>query len=198
MHAVRRLCTGGIFLQEGRLVERGDLEPIVRRYEGSFQVSAKEARQGDLYQSPQLAVRQVEIRHPESQLPVARSGEPLEITMHLDIRQPCTLQAAAVTIYDLAGTKLVNVDSLRKGEPIRLTRPGLANLRFFLPQFPLQEGRYEIGLWAKDTSGTTKMYLRNVHLLEVQEPPRHAGELRPDQDGCVRCDFDLSCTSPAA
>ncbi len=193
MHAVRRLCSSGIFLQSGRLMQKGELEPIVRMYEGSFQQARKSEGQKDLYQSPQLVLHRVEVEHPQTKLPVARSGEPLEICMHFTVSQPCTLQAVAVTIYDLAGTKLVNADSLRKGEPIRLVRCGPATLRFRLPHFPLQEGRYELGFWAKDTTGKTEMYLRNVEMLEVQEPPQHTSELRPSHDGCVRCDFDLHC-----
>ncbi|NCW26792.1 MAG: ABC transporter ATP-binding protein [Verrucomicrobia bacterium] len=192
MHAVRRLCSSGIFLQSGRLMQKGELEPIVRMYEGSFQQARTSEGQKDLYQSPQLVLHRVEVEHPKTKLPVARSGEPLEICMHFTVSQPCTLQAVAVTLYDLAGTKLVNADSLRKGQPLRLAHSGPAMVRFKIPRFPLQEGMYELGVYAVDTTGATHMLLRNVHLLEVLEAPEHTMEVKPQFDGCVRCEFEVS------
>ena len=192
MHAVRRLCSSGIFLQNGRLMQKGELEPIVRMYEGSFQQPKAHGESKDLYQSPQLVLHRVEIEHPQTKLPVARSGEPLEVSMHFTVLQPCTLQTAAVTIYDLAGTKLVNADSLRKGQPLRLPQPGPAVIRFTMPRFPLHEGVYELGVYAVDVSGATHMLLRNVHPLEVLEAPEHSMEVKPQFDGCVRCDFEVS------
>jgi len=112
--------------------------------------------------------------------------------MHFTVLQPCTLQTAAVTIYDLAGTKLVNADSLRKGQPLRLPQPGPAVIRFTMPRFPLHEGVYELGVYAVDVSGATHMLLRNVHPLEVLEAPEHSMEVKPQFDGCVRCDFEVS------
>ncbi|MCX6935859.1 MAG: polysaccharide ABC transporter ATP-binding protein [Verrucomicrobia bacterium] len=195
MHAVRRLCSTGIFLQEGRLIEQGGIESIVRLYENSFRQLTKRNATEDLFRSPQIVLRNVEIRHPTTQMPVARAGEPLEIILNLTVLQPCTLQAAAATIYDTAGTKLINADSLRKGEPIRLTKTGPATIRFSILRFPLQEGLYELGLYAVDNTGITHMLLRNVYQLEVLESPEHAQELKPQSDGCVRCDFNLETSS---
>jgi len=192
MHAVRRLCSSGIFLRNGRLIQKGELEPIVRLYESSFQQAKARDGSKDLYQSPQLILHRVEIEHPQTKLPVARAGEPLDVSMHFTVLQPCTLQTAAVTIYDLAGTKLVNADSLRKGQPLRLQQTGPAVIRFKLPSFPLLEGVYELGVYAVDASGATQMLLRNVHQLEVLEAPEHSLEVKPQFDGCVRCDFEVS------
>jgi len=195
MHAVRRLCSSGVFLRNGQLIQKGELEPIVRLYESSFQQAKARDGSKDLYQSPQLVLHRVEIEHPQTKLPVARAGEPLDISMHFTVLQPCTLQTAAVTIYDLAGTKLVNADSLRKGQPLRLQQIGPAVIRFKIQNFPLQQGIYELGVWAVDTAGLMQMYLRSVLQLEVLESPLHAHELKPQDDGCVRCDFELVAPS---
>jgi hypothetical protein len=80
---------------------------------------------------------------------------------------------------------------LRKGKTIPLSKIGPAKLQFVIPSFPLQEGSYEVGLWAMDSLGQTRMLLRNVKIIEVLEIPKNDLEEKPMSDGCVKCNFKL-------
>ena len=192
MHAVRRLCSSGIFLQSGKLIQKGELDPIIQMYEGSFQNQKKTEGQYDLYQSPQLVLHRLQVENPQTKLPVARTGEPLEIKIYLTVLKPCVLKTIAVKFYDMSGTRLVNVESLRLGNQIALNKKGPVEIIFKIHAFPLLEGFYETALWAVDSVDEIKIHIRNLTNLEVVEPPKNKSEIKPSFDGCVQCNFNLA------
>jgi ABC-type polysaccharide/polyol phosphate transport system ATPase subunit len=196
MHAVRRLCSSGFYLSEGHLEKSGEIEQIIGCYEKSSHSNDRGRKQGDmLFQNEQLILRDVTAVHPRTGQRVARTGEPFEITFHLKVLQPCTLTSVAATIYDLAGTKLINADSLRKGDPIRLERSDDAEILIRVLNNPLLQGNYELGVWMRDASGRLKVYLRNVLQFETLEAPTQSIEIKPPDDGCVSCPFELEVSS---
>ncbi len=134
-----------------------------------------------------LAVR---YRCPDSLLsnhPYPDSALDVEIVIDSDVSRDA--DSLAVTLYDRYGTKLVNADTIIRGESIRLER-GQNSFLVRLDALHLKPGRYVLGLWL---AGNHKLYdhIASAAEIEVADSPSGGFGQNPRQDGIVTCKFSV-------
>ena len=107
----------------------------------------------------------------------AYTGGPLDVTLALESDMPRVVNSIAVILYDEAGVKLVNADTLAIGETLQL-RGGTTEVRFEIAALHLNPGTYTIGWWVADAFGTVYDFVDTGFRVEVLDSVRGFG-VRP-------------------
>jgi lipopolysaccharide transport system ATP-binding protein len=152
MQAVRRLCTDAVLLEQGRLIERGDTETVVRRYLASVD-SPEDGQRAwvDPDQRPgDHRVRVVSVRatnragEPSSTF---LSSEPIFVTIEFDLAR---LDSALTIGFDVAAYDASTVFRAMQTDAAEDVRPtmheGRNAITCEIPAELLNSGRYFVNL----------------------------------------------------
>jgi lipopolysaccharide transport system ATP-binding protein len=144
LNAVKLLCDEAILLDRGTVVERGDPEQVVNRY--NFLLSKLNDREGAVSMASQdershgtseARITAVTIKGRDSRSPLIEAGEPAIITVTIDSAADCDDVTSGILIrdrfgQDIFGTNLalsgVTGFSIRKGMRYQVTYDLLMNL----------------------------------------------------------------------
>jgi lipopolysaccharide transport system ATP-binding protein len=192
MNAIQRLCSRSILLEGGRMVAHGETDGIVRRYLGSLDSEAPPARWIDLSGVERRgtgAVRLDAVRFSsesdETALHPYPDG-PLEVELRLFTAARQRLGSAAVTFYDLHGTKLVNADTVATGHVLQL-RPGEHVVRISIESLHLNPGSYTMGFWLADPMGDVFHHSLAALRVVVVDGPGRVWDAAVRGEGSVTC-----------
>lgn len=197
MNAVQRLCSRGVFLEEGRVVRNGPAGEIVAAYLSAC--SSRSAGSGvwiDLADAQRFGTA-------DAQFLTVRYGSdleaggfqpypegPIEFTMVVEAKAPATLGSVAVTFYTPEGTKLVNADTISLGRQIELSR-GRNEVQLRINRLHLNPGSYILGLYLADPLGVVVDHIQSAFEITVADIETQKLGQRPVADGLVSCDFEL-------
>jgi ABC-2 type transport system ATP-binding protein len=148
MRTIRQLCNDVIWLDQGRIVERGAPDALTERYEGT-RPSKREARAAGGQSSDGTAAGPGAVLgagifsttgHPISSLDTSDDAV-LELSLRLNagLSVKCTAQISLGGERALSGTQ---------PEPFTVDHAGEYTVTAYLPPRMLGEGRYEVGLRA--------------------------------------------------
>jgi lipopolysaccharide transport system ATP-binding protein len=194
MNAIQRLCSETIFIDKGRLVEKGLTRDVVSGYissnfystipgewiklDDAARVGSGEAYFDAIsYESPSK-----EIGHKPY------SNGPVEFSVLIESDAPRSVSSIAITIFDQYGTKLVNADTVSLGKSIDL-KAGKNQLKFKIDRLHLNPGVYVVGLWMAKTSGNVLDQIYSAIRIDVVDLEEREFGMRID--GAVTCDFQL-------
>lgn len=194
--AVQRLCTRCLLLDDGALVAQGPTGEIVARYLAGRGLATLPGQWIDLSgveRSGTGEARVEAIRCVGGDPAVAfqpSSERPLEIELTIAADAPREAGNLAVTFYDMAGTKLVNADTLALGRTLAL-RPGHNRVALRIEALHLNPGVYMLGFWIASPAGVPWDFTDAAARIEVVEAGWEGPGRRPDGDGVVPCRFEL-------
>ena len=197
MNAVQRLCSRGVFLQEGRVACSGSAADAVRAYlSASSSQSAGSAAWIDLSPARRFGTGEVEFTAVRYTSDLESAGfqpypeGPIEFTMVINSTAPRTIGSVAVTFYTLEGIKLVNADTISLGRVVDLPE-GRSEVQLRIKQLHLNPGPYLVGLYLADPLGVVFDHIESAFEVTVAEVESHRFGRRPVQDGSVFCDFEF-------
>ncbi|MEY2537053.1 MAG: lipopolysaccharide transport system ATP-binding protein [Verrucomicrobiota bacterium] len=197
MNAVQRLCSHGVFLQDGRVVCKGSASEIVTAYLSAC--SSQTAASGvwiDLTDAKRFGTGDVRFSsiHYSSDLDAAGFQPypegPVDFAMVLNAKSARALGSVAVTFYTLEGVKLVNADTISLGRLIEL-HEGRNEVQLRIKQLHLNAGSYLLGLYLADPLGVVFDHIQSAFEITVADLETNKLGRRPVYDGSVCCDFDL-------
>lgn len=147
------LSTRCMLIESGRLVDFGEPEAVIHRYQHTFQDDAfgrtdlaKVERYGTgaaRFTSVKLTARDAD----GGMQPCPITGCDLDFTLQIEAKLAVANSTVAVTIYDEIGNRLVDVNTLIKGEAVTIAAGGRAQVRFRLHNVRLKPDLYTAGLW---------------------------------------------------
>ncbi|ARV58415.1 teichoic-acid-transporting ATPase [Nostocales cyanobacterium HT-58-2] len=199
MDAIQRLCSQCVLLERGRLVAQGDTNNLVARYmSNNSTIQASPNQWIDVSQvtrrgtgEARFAAIQYSSLNEETMFQPYSNGI-LEFSLAIESKSSRSVGSIAVTIYDNLGTKLVNADSLVLGQSITLQN-GQNIVKIKIEKLYLTPGIYVLGLWLADPLiGTVFDHIESAFEIEVINFQAKGIGIRPDADGLVMCDFELS------
>ena len=197
LDVVNRLCKRAIWLDRGRVVAAGPASEVVGAYLSGAGLVAAPGTQIDLSSAGRSGSGDARFTRMsvcgEAGGPV-HSGGPMRVEMRIHSAERMTVDAVAVTLYDLTGFKLVNADTVSLGQAVELNA-GETAVRFDLHAVHLNPGRYRLGLWLARHPHGPLDYLETAAEVEVFSDPRQALGPRPRDDGALRCEFDVTTKS---
>jgi lipopolysaccharide transport system ATP-binding protein len=194
--AVRALCPRVLLIEDGRVAADGPASEVVSTYLARVAQDAVPAGWVNVSQAPRRLgtgrARVTELSYTSGVERLGFSpfpGGPLEVTLAVESDAERTIGSAAVIVFDVHGTKLVNADSLALGRGIRL-RAGRTVLSFRIEQLHLNPGVYILGWWLNDPVGNNILdFVEHGVTLEVVEDTSGEARIRPMADGLVACEF---------
>jgi lipopolysaccharide transport system ATP-binding protein len=197
MNAVQRLCRRSLAFKLGRLVRDGETREVVDWYlsdaaplgaAGGWIEAGQFPRQGG---SQQVRVAAVACAAPDATDEQIRSEGPLTVKLLLDSDAERTVGSVAVMISDQLGTKLVNADSIKLGKGIQVAR-GQTEVTIEIRALHLTPGTYALGWWVADPLGAVHDFVERAMHIEVVDVVDVGLGIRPQSDGAVTADFDVS------
>lgn len=139
MSAVARLCTRGIFLQNGQLLLTGPIDQVI----GAYQSSAKLGRAELLRDPAKPRLTRVDVD------PEALTRGDFEILVSFASPRPIHPVAVGVVVSSQAGNPLFGVETSMTPEfQPRPASAGVVRLR--VPQLALYSGTYQASIWLSE------------------------------------------------
>jgi lipopolysaccharide transport system ATP-binding protein len=198
MNSVKRLCSQSIELEAGCLVAKGDTNAVLLRYLSGGAVSNTPQRWIDVSQCGRaartgqasfVALSFSSLNEAAGCRPY--SNGPLEFRLDITSDAARQIGSIAITIYDQYGTKLVNADSVKTGEVLRLDM-GHNTVALRIEQLHLNPGAYIVGLWLADPLGNVVFdHVESAITLEVTDLHAEGLGRRVAVDGLVPCTFAI-------
>jgi homopolymeric O-antigen transport system ATP-binding protein len=175
MDAIQRLCSHCILLEQGELIAQGDTASMVLRYisSNSYQaqpnqwIDVSNVRRRGTGQARFVAIQYSSLNETVSFYPYP-NGQ-LEFLIAIESDSNLSVASFAVTIYNRAGTKLVNADVESIGQVIELKK-GRTTVRLRIEQLHLNPNIYTLGLWLNKTGGSLDIpldYVESACEIEV-------------------------------
>jgi lipopolysaccharide transport system ATP-binding protein len=173
MSAVRTICSRGIVLKAGRLVDQGEINDVVDRYLADVNQDAGTARQ---IETPSFKVHSVHIRSRSG--PVIKTFDPVAVSVDLtpkvDIVEPQLAMSVqtreSMRLSALEFTDFESIPPLRAGQRVELT--------FLIESLPLLHGTYQLEMHLKDPAAPVEPkceLLPQMFVFDVVETPVYGG-----------------------
>jgi lipopolysaccharide transport system ATP-binding protein len=153
MTSVLELSSKCLLLAEGRIIEYGDPRDIVSLYQSNMAESsigrsdlttAEHYGTGDV-RFEEIRLTCFDVDGKVMALPVP--GSDLEILVTFRARQKVTNATVAAIIYDDLGNRIVDVNTLIRGDSVSLEKGEIAIGRFRLKNLLLKPDIYTVALW---------------------------------------------------
>ncbi len=193
MSAVRRLCRRAVLLEKGVVTAAGPTADVVPQYLKIDTALLRPGVEHDLRDAPR-AEGTGEARftsvlcHAGPSGSAAATGQPLRVDLGIWADARRDVDSISVVLFDRAGVKLVNADSMRLGRPVRLNQ-GHNTVRVVIDRLHLNPGSYVMGLWMAKRPVGVFDYVESAGEVEVLDTSDEG--LRPNADGLVECAFRL-------
>ena len=197
MNAIQRLCSQCVMLEHGKLVDYGNTTSIVVRYMSGSAYRALPTEWIDVSHVSRTGTgetRFVAVQY--SSLNEAAEFQPYSngsLDLFLDIASDAlrAVSSMAVILFDRAGTKLINADTIALGKVITLQK-GRNIVRLKIENLYLNPGIYVLGLWlANPQVDVVFDYIESAFEIEVINFRSEGLGMRPNFDGVVTCQFKL-------
>ncbi len=192
MAAVRRLCTRGVMLSQGRVIKTGTADEIVELYlatEGDVSrantwIDISNVKRANGTRQAQFT----EVRFSSGEESGLISGGPLQVSMRIHAKENMKVDRVAVALYDRNGTKLLNADTITTHESINLLK-GSNEIAMEIESLPLLPGNYVAGFLLSQLPIT---HLDNIENgCEIEIAPARDDVIRPPHDGFIRCNHRI-------
>jgi lipopolysaccharide transport system ATP-binding protein len=153
MPSIMSVTSKCLLLSEGRLEEDGPSEEVVRKYQASF--LSESLGQTDLlnverYGNGKARFSSIYMRAIDQQgevLPYAKTGCDIEFEVGIQARRNIKNTTVALIVYDELGNRLIDVNSLIKGDSLSLAANEQGTVKFILKNVRLKPDVYRVGLW---------------------------------------------------
>jgi lipopolysaccharide transport system ATP-binding protein len=205
MDAVQRLCSRGLLVENGALVEDGEVGHVITRYLSRNCDQASPNIWVDLSTAHRRGAggaRFTDIRFTSNHASVGDRPFPfgtLDFEMRITSEAEQTVQSLAVYIRSQGGLKLINADTVARGQPLHL-REGPNVVKVHFPELNLNPGIYSIGLWlAATAAGSSALdHIESALELEVVPPASQGLGVTPGANGVVASRFEVRQMKSAA
>jgi homopolymeric O-antigen transport system ATP-binding protein len=199
MTAIQRLCARCVLLDSGRVAGSGSTGDVIATYLSRSSSETSPNVWLDVSKSARVGTGEARFTAARYSGLDARCGfhpypdGPLEFGLTITSDAPRTIESLAVTVHDLSGTRLVNIDTVLIERVIRL-RAGSNIIRLRIDQLHLNPGRYTVALWLANPRGARSLagvydYLESAFDLVVVHRDPTATPLNPN--AAVACQFRL-------
>lgn len=153
MASIMSLSTKCILISEGQITEQGLPQKVISIYQNN--VYDETFGQSDLSKADRygngharfLSIFMQAFDQHCNKLSYPITGCDLELEVTIEAYRQVKFTTVAVTVYDELGSRLIDVNTLIKGDSLSLAEKQKAVVKFFLKNVCLKPGAYTAGLW---------------------------------------------------
>ncbi len=199
MSSILALSTRCLWLNEGKLVDQGSPLSIVTAYQGNMSAQSlgrKDLAQTEHYGNQKAVFTSIDLKqfgNDLTELPFPHTGCMLTFETKLHAQTAIQNTTAALTIYDDLGNRLIDANTLIKGDQITAAKDQHIQISFTLKNVLLKPGIYTAGLWLgiinqEDIDGVR--YATSFKIEPRQQDIRYTTPF----PGVYACDFEIEHT----
>ncbi|MCX7665587.1 MAG: ABC transporter ATP-binding protein [Gemmataceae bacterium] len=195
MTAIRRLCTSGLLLSQGKVLLQGNVDEVVTRYLATevqlaplgeeFPIQSVHRKGSGEARFERIAIS----GSPQGNRTALRSGNPLRVDLTIRSDSPKVAESLIVTLSEPSGNLLLKADTVALDQPVEL-RSGENQFTVNIHNVALKPGIYTLGLILAKQLGIVYDEIESVCDLEVL-PPETETQVGLDTMGPVYSPFDI-------
>jgi lipopolysaccharide transport system ATP-binding protein len=192
--AVASICDRCIWLDEGGIVGNGSAAQVTAAYQSAYHRSNMDGsnlQDADREGNGKATFQWVEVSGSDANhndLSVIVPGSTLHIRVGILCHSPIYAANVAVTIYDLRGLRIVDVNTALKGDYLTMNPGEAAEVQFSLYNLLLRPDTYIIGIWMGRRSVETIDWVEAATSVTIQKDLQTAKS--PEEfPGVYLCEF---------
>lgn len=153
MATILSLSDKVLLLESGKAVEFGSAQQVIKSFQDEFRSNSlgqTELSAAEHYGNGLARFRSIQFRAFDAsgkQIQVPETGCDLAFVMELEACQYLRDITVALTIYDDLGNRLIDANTLIKGDVVQLSVGKITEVRFILRNVRLKPDVYTAGLW---------------------------------------------------
>lgn len=171
MSAVRNICDHGVALERGRVVDTGDIDPVVDRYIARSLTGTSGPFEGVETETFTLESARVE----SARGPVIKTFDPVEIRVGFTTKAEVGAFGLYVGILTLDGQRVTGLDLRDHATVPPLAAKVYAEVGLAIDSLPLLPGTYQLELHLKDMANHKVEQVTASPTFEVVETPVYGG-----------------------
>jgi|RhiMetdeSRZDD1v2_1073273.scaffolds.fasta_scaffold21248_5 lipopolysaccharide transport system ATP-binding protein len=199
MDAIHRLCSKCAMFERGQLVSYGNTASVIERYLATSFSEARPHEWIDISHASRAGTGEARFTAvwysglDEALAFRPYSNGPLEFLLAIVSDSPRSIESLAITLHDLSGTRLINVDTIFINRTIHL-QTGRNLVRLRIEKLHLNAGVYRLALWlanprsARSAAGVYD-YVESAFAFEVFHGKFEGLKLNPN--AAVTCHFEF-------
>jgi homopolymeric O-antigen transport system ATP-binding protein len=199
MDAIQRLCSRCALFDGGHVVAHGDTADVVARYLSNSSARTRPHEWIDVSRASRVGTGEAHFTDVwYSGLEAAYAFRPytdgpLQFRLAISSDAPRTIDSLAVTLLDVSGTRLVNIDVVLLDRTIQL-HAGRNVVTLRIEQLHLNPGTYKVALWLANPRSVRGVrgvydYVESAFDVEVVRGGSERSPLSPN--AAVACRFEL-------
>lgn len=171
MSAIEALCETGIYLQNGKIFERGNVQELINLYSKSFKEQAENRLRSKVKLGEGVILKKFEI------LPnPVESGQPLNFHIEIESEQSIVSDSLVILFYSNMGGRAAIVDLRQPKTSFKITQKTPLKIKGQINAIPFVEGEYSTGIFFASSVITNNfLNLLNVTVL----PQKMTNEIIP-------------------
>lgn len=195
MSTILGLSTKCMLLSEGRLIEFGPPRKVINAYQNNFY--EKSFGQTDLSKADRygngnarfLSIFMKPFDSKSNPLEFPVTGCDLELKVEIEAYREIGFATVALIIYDVSGNRLIDVNTLIKGDSLSLAKNQRSTVRFRMKNVRLKPDNYIVGLWLGTINSAD---IDGIHCATSfkMEARREDILYTPPFPGMYACDFE--------
>lgn len=153
MSSILSLTSKCILLADGALIDNGSTQDVIRKYQNSLceaslgQTDLADAEHYGNGDARFLSIYTRALNQNGEGLTYPESGCDLEFVVNIKAYRKVNAGLVAITVYDELGNRLIDANTLIKGESLSMNEDQQVSVRFTLKDFRLKPDVYTVGLW---------------------------------------------------
>ena len=199
MASIMSLSTKCMLLSEGRLIEQGLPQRVVSTYQNSIYDNTfgqTDLSKAERYGNGHARFLSIFVRafdQHRNRLPFPITGCDLEFEATIEAYYDVKTVVVALIVYDEFGNRIIDVNTLIKGDSLSLAEKQKAATTFYLKNVCLKPGYYTVGLWLGILNVADIDGVRYATSFRV-EPRREDILYTTPFPGVYACEFDHKIT----
>jgi hypothetical protein len=153
MATILSISTKSMLMAEGKLIEEGPSQEIVRSYQTGFlgkSLGQTELSNVERYGNGKARFLSIVMKALSDQgetLPFPKTGCDIAFELQIEANQRLRDVTVALILYDEVGNRLIDANTLIKGKSLSLGVGEKAKIQFLLRNVRLKPDVYTVGLW---------------------------------------------------
>jgi len=153
MATILSLANRCILLTSGRIVSDGKPMEVVSEYQNTYQDESfgqTDLTKVERYGTGDARFLSIHLQargQDGARLPFPETGCDLEFEITLEAREQISSVTTALIVYDELGNRLIDANTLLKGQSVSLLAKERKTIRFLLKNVRLKRDLYTVGLW---------------------------------------------------
>jgi lipopolysaccharide transport system ATP-binding protein len=198
--AVRRLCSRALWLENGRLLELGEVPRVSQAYlrSSSNNAGVGEFASGRITGDGKVDLLSYRVTNSDGLTePPPGTKDDVLIHVRLNAMEPISQPAVGISLINESGTLLTSINTVEQGISLPLLPKGESTICIRVKNTPFLPGNYTSTFWIMNSYGHIYAQAEQAIRFKISQAPLYGTREIDDRWGCVYSDIAFSIEEKA-